>query len=240
MEGLKNITTNSDGSKEKTIIEEGPYKGCTITQGFNDTTNDDFRGHLGYDISGDINEIYPLLDGVIVAIQPSQYYYDENGNIIQEYDEKAGKWVDKKHADGITITVKHTNTQGQEYYSTYCHLSSIDQDVVDYFNAHAGEKNIEYPVTTGTNMGIVGKTGKGVTGVHLHVCVYTRDDPTSNPYGYVDSGRDKVFEDYDNYTVNGYYYPLPLDKDSKHSTYFDPYLVMITNGEIISLFPYYF
>lgn len=212
LDGLCSRIELSDGShidEKGELIPTGPYSGCRVSQGFNDPYTR-HKGHVGYDIVGDFTDIRPILDGIIVGVQSSQYYYEDG--------EK------KTHPDGITITVQHTNSQGQVFYSTYCHLNSV------------GDLKIGDAVTTNSIIGEKGNTGDS-DGDHLHLAVYTRDDPTSNPFGYSDKSKYIAFAGSDKYTVNGYYYPLSLERDPKHSIFYDPYLIMITNGELISLYP---
>ncbi len=208
--------------------QEGPYAGCKVTQGFNDTTNPTKRGHLGYDLGGDFENISPIMEGKVVALQKDPYVYDNNGKKIKKYD-KNGVFIGyEQHANGVTVTIEHINAQGQVFYSTYSHLKegSIDHLI-------RGSE-----VTTKSLIGTKGNTGAS-TGPHLHLSVYTRKEPTRNPFGYTADGQ--VFADFFNktyginYSANNYYYDI-IRKGYYQGRYFDPYLVMITNGEIISLF----
>ena len=81
------------------IIEEGPYKGWKVTQGFNDTTTG-YKGHYGMDLvpNGNSSNIVPLQDGKTVYIR------NEN-----------------KDANGIFVVVEH-EIDGETYYSYYMHM----------------------------------------------------------------------------------------------------------------------
>ncbi|MPN63937.1 hypothetical protein SDC9_211704 [bioreactor metagenome] len=71
--------------------------------------------------------------------------------------------------------------------------------------------------------------------------MYTREKDSSNPYGYTEDKQ--PFKDYTvakwgkSYKLNNVYYDVIRKDNGYQGRYYDPYLVMLTNGEIISLYP---
>ena len=121
---------------------------ATVSQGFNDTTTT-HKGHLGYDLCN-IDNARPLFSGTVVAIERST-----------------------EPASGRAVCVSHT-VNGVQFYSTYCHLASVDVSIGD-------------SVSTSTNLGAVGGSGHGQEFYyfkHVHVCVYTGKVAQTNPFGY--------------------------------------------------------
>mgnify|MGYP000413384930 CR=1 FL=1 len=87
--------------KKGDVIPSGlPMAGATVTQGWNDKTTN-HKGHLGYDLAGNLTYAKPLFAGTVEVIQTS--IADGNGR---------------------TVCVKHT-VNGTTFYTSYCHLASI-------------------------------------------------------------------------------------------------------------------
>ncbi len=225
LEGLTRMVELSDGSYSKTeqnIIPIGPYAGRTVNQGFNDPTTN-YQGHMGYDIGGEYgSDIVPILDGKVA-------YFTEDDSTL----------------NGWMVVIEHELPDGTKYYSSYSHLEK-----------HAENLYVGMKVSTDTVIGSMGGSSGGDphgVGTHLHLMVYTRVKPYETPYildphGYASKVK-KEGTRYNKYnfenagcTYNQYYCITPNYKgdinDYHFIVFYDPLVVMLTNGGIISLFPY--
>ena len=177
-----------------------PMGGAIVTQGFNDHSTNR-KGHLGYDMC--IHEIKPLFNGVVVLTAKTN-----------------------TSANGRAVCVKHT-INNITFYSTYCHLASVNVDCGD-------------TVTASTVLGIMGGSAEGKDNYyspHLHVCVYT-GSPTVNPYGYCYKNGEKSFEDTTAY-YNEYYYGASGSEANKYPRcggvrFYDPYGVVTSGAAVIA------
>ncbi len=210
----RNRYNNNDyGLEEYDVISTGPYKGWTVSQGFDDQQTD-HKGHLGYDLGGKGNsEIYSILPGEIVAM----HWNKENPNDTD---------------NGITIVIKHTTPDGRVFYSSYSHLARIEDDI------YSGKIKT---IGTDTKIGTRGGTGKKNKGVsHLHLAVFTAEtlEEITDPIGYTIKKRDDndycTFKDTSGCDYNYYYCKTTRDSSK---TFYDPFVVMLTFGAIIDLFP---
>lgn len=190
----------------------GPYAGWTVTAGFNDKTTSTYFGHTGYDLGGSgMHDIYPILPGKVVAIETNP---DKNGN-------------------GIVVVVEHKTPDGHIFYSSYSHLSEIED--VDHI--------VGKEVGTGTLIGQRGSTGIGNKAYHLHLAVFTApENPDkgllTDPAGYASGDKETTFEKAEGCIYNEYYCITSRKNGKwKEHTYYDVYLVMLTNGGIIDLYP---
>ena len=178
-----------------------PMGNATVSQGFNDTTTN-HKGHLGYDLCN-IDNARPLFSGTVVAIERST-----------------------EPASGRAVCVSHT-VNGVQFYSTYCHLASVDVSIGD-------------SVSTSTNLGAVGGSGHGQEFFypkHVHVCVYTGKVAQTNPFGYCSEEGEQTFEQTTNYPSTYYY----GDDTTKYPRcggvcFYDPYGVVSSSAAVISVY----
>lgn len=178
-----------------------PMGNATVSQGFNDTTTT-HKGHLGYDLCN-IDNARPLFSGTVVAIERST-----------------------EPASGRAVCVSHT-VNGVQFYSTYCHLASVDVSIGD-------------SVSTSTNLGAVGGSGRGQEFFypkHVHVCVYTGKVAQTNPFGYCSEEGEQTFEQTTNYPST-YYYGNDTTKYPRCGgvCFYDPYGVVSSSAAVISVY----
>jgi len=217
-----------EGLYEGDIIPTGPYAGCKVTQGFNDPT--DNQGHMAYDILGEYgSNIYPILEGKIV------YYTDSNTS-----------------GNGRTIVIEHESPDGTKFYSSYSHLSALGDQETEV------KLYVGMEVTPDTIIGGMGGSANGEDNcfsTHLHLMVYTidTDNPDGKSYlksprGYA-SGETKYINGNECHILNfeeagciyGQYwcmtpnYEIESNELYRYVMFFDPLIVMQTNGEIIDL-----
>lgn len=114
-----------------------------------------------------------------------------------------------------------------QFYSTYCHLASVDVSIGD-------------SVSTSTNLGAVGGSGRGQEFFypkHVHVCVYTGKVAQTNPFGYCSEEGEQTFEQTTNYPST-YYYGNDTTKYPRCGgvCFYDPYGVVSSSAAVISVY----
>ncbi|MEJ7692380.1 M23 family metallopeptidase [Daejeonella sp.] len=164
-----------------------PVQVMNTTQDFNDYSSSRNGYHLAIDMTSslDLDAIYAAHVGTVVYAG----YSSGNGN---------------------HVIIQHNNGDKPTVFTLYCHMSSLDQSIVNGYQIAKGEK-----------IGVMGCTGS-CTGKHLHFSIYGRNY-SSDPYGYTSSGGTTVSRS-DSKIVMSY--------SSGNVTYYDPQYVVRNSGSL--------
>ena len=170
----------------------------TPTNGWAHDLNENRKGHLGLDIhrcnSNGVSQgnsargksVYAIADGTVVAHSDS-----DTGN-------------------GRCLVIKHTTSNGNDFYSTYCHLNSRAVS-----SGAAGKKH--------QIIGTMGNSGNAaVVHIHLHI---TEDNAGVNAYGYYRDGNDNTasFTNQNYLDFNGTRYFNPTKFFAQGESFIDDY-----------------